>query len=147
MPYITYVKEFLLILCVFLIVSVWKIISMCIGDVICVHYFSSSGLGSLVHCNQRTQDNLLDFCFWGGGKNFLANYSDYISVQLRNSSLESSVAFDDQRAEEAEGQLVSGTAAHHQESGMTGCPWLIQKNAIWDRFPFNSLGGIQDHGQ
>lgn len=78
-------------------VSVGKIISMCIGDVMCVHYFSSSGLGSLVRCCQGTQDDLLDFCFfWGKKKTSISNYSNYISVQLRNSSLESNVAFDDQ---------------------------------------------------
>lgn len=48
--------------------------------------------------------------------------------------------------EETEGQLFFGAAARHYVRN-DWYIWLIQKNAIWYRFPFNSLEGIQDHGQ
>lgn len=153
MPCIPYTWEFhdyFLRLCSE-IVSIEKIITIPIGDVTCVHHFSSSGLSPLDHCCQRTQGTIcLILLPWKKNKKrtSISNYCNYISVQLKNPPLESNAASDDQGAEGGNGQPA---LLWHRCPSLRvwddWCTWLIQKYAIWYRFPFNSLGGIQAHGQ
>lgn len=77
------------------------------GDVLCVHYFSSSGLSSktTVAKEHSTQCACFLLCF-RKRKTFISNYFNYISVQLRNTSLESTVvSVTGEWREEVPGQL------------------------------------------
>lgn len=79
---------------------------MCIGDVICVH-FSSSGFSSktTVAKEHNTQCACFLLCF-RKRKTFIANYFNYMSVQLRNTSLESMmVSMTGEWRKEVQGQL------------------------------------------
>lgn len=91
----------------FEIVSIEKIIAMCIGDVMCVHYFFCSGFSSKTTGAKEhsTQCACFLLCF-KKRKTFISNYFNYISVQLRNTSLESMVvSMTGEWREEVQGQL------------------------------------------
>lgn len=90
----------------FEIVSVEKIIAMCMVMCLC-SLFSSSGFSSKTTITKEhsTQCACFLLCF-RKRKTFVSNYFNYVSVQLRNTSLESTVvSMTGEWREEVQGQL------------------------------------------